>query len=66
MIIINFLVNLSVFVIYAAINAVQSGEILEITITSDDWINFTAQNHAIPPTPPNMPLNYNFGIYFLG
>lgn len=36
MIIINFNVNLSVFVIYAAINAVHKGETLEMTMTSDD------------------------------
>lgn len=35
-IIINFIVNLSVLVIYAAIKAVHKGETFEITITSDD------------------------------
>ena len=36
MIIKSFFVNLSVFVMYEAINAVHNGEILDITITSDD------------------------------
>lgn len=62
MVTIIFFVNYSVYNIYAAINAVHKGEILERTMTSDDGIIFTAINQATVPIPPTIPLHYNLII----